>query len=494
MSQAHILAIDDEPELLQSMRKILSRVGHRVSTASSAEEGLLRLQRSDDVDLILTDLMMPGIGGMELLKSVRRKQLDIPVILITAYATVETAVQAIKEGAFDYVSKPFSADELQVVVTRALDMRRLTTENRRLRAQLGAQEESRDHGIIGESSPIRRIRELLQRVGPTPLGVLITGESGTGKEVIAQALHRLSARADKAFVPVDCAAIPANLMESELFGHEKGAFTGAATLRKGLVEAADSGTFFLDEIGELDPPVQVKLLRLLQEGEFRRVGGSRMLKADLRVVAATNRDLEQAVKEGRFREDLFHRLNVVHIRLPALRERGEDVSLLLQHFLERESTISGRTELRYGPDVLEAMSRYKWPGNVRELVNCVRYLVGLSIGPVIGISDLPPRIRDAIGRSAPTAAPAAAAGSPGATGAGGLPVGIHYELPYKKAKRLWLEVFEYAYITALLKEHDGNISHAARAAGIDRKSIQRLMKRNQMSNPMDDEDDEEDED
>jgi len=478
LSQAHILAIDDEPELLESIRKILSRAGHRVTTAASAEEGLLHLQRSDEPDLILTDLMMPGIGGMELLKSVRKKQLDVPVVLMTAYATVETAVQAIKEGAFDYVSKPFTADQLQVVTRRALDMRRLTNENRRLRAQLGAQVESKDHGIVGESGSIRRIRELLRRVGPTPLGVLITGESGTGKEVIAQALHRLSARADKPFIPVDCAAIPANLMESELFGHEKGAFTGAANLRKGLVEAAEGGTFFLDEIGELDPPVQVKLLRLLQEGEFRRVGGTKMMHSDLRVVAATNRDLEKAVKDGRFREDLFHRLNVVHIVLPPLRERGEDVALLIKFFMERECTVSGRSDLRISPDVLESLGRYRWPGNVRELVNCVRYMVGLSAGPVIHMADLPPRIRDAIVRASPSiAAPQTAAAPVG----GGLPIGIHYELPYKKAKRLWLEVFEFAYISALLKKHNGNISHAARAAGIDRKSIQRLMKRNEMS-------------
>ncbi len=478
MRQAHILAIDDEPELLESIRKILSRAGHRVSTAASAEEGLLLLQRSDEPDLILTDLMMPGIGGMELLKSVRKRQPDVPVILITAFATVETAVQAIKEGAFDYVSKPFTADGLQVVVQRALNMRQLSSENRRLRAQLGAQEDERSYGIVGESAPIRRIRDLLQRVGPTPLGVLITGESGTGKEVVAQALHRLSKRRDKPFIPVDCAAIPANLMESELFGHERGAFTGAATQRKGLVEAADGGTFFLDEIGELDPPVQVKLLRLLQEGEFRRVGGTRMLRADLRVVAATNRDLERAVAEGRFREDLFHRLNVVHIRLPPLRERGEDVQLLVKHFVERECVLSGRTDLRLSPEVLEILGRYRWPGNVRELVNCVRYIVGLSAGPVIGPMDLPQRIREAVGRAAP------ALPQPRPAGEGGgerTPLGIRYDLPYKRAKRLWLEVFEYAYISALLKKHGGNISHAARAAGIDRKSIQRLMKRNEMS-------------
>jgi DNA-binding NtrC family response regulator len=481
VSQGHILAIDDEPELLESIRKILVRQGYQVSCVASAEEGLLFLQRSEAPDLILTDLMMPGIGGMELLRSVKSKQLGIPVVLITAFATVETAVQAIKEGAFDYVPKPFSADQLRVVVDRALGMRRLRDENRRLRAQLGAHTEAEGHGIIGDSPPVRRLQALVQRVGPTPLGVLITGESGTGKEVVAQALHRLSTRCDKPFIPVDCAAIPASLMESELFGHERGAFTGAAALRKGLVEVADNGTFFLDEIGELDPPVQVKLLRLLQEGEYRRVGATRMQHADLRIVAATNRDLEAMVREGKFREDLFHRLNVVHIRLPPLRDRGDDIALLLQHFLKRYTAESGRDGLRFGADVVEALGEYRWPGNVRELVNCVRYMVGLSPGPVLGMNDMPPRIRDAVGRSMPRlSAPGDRAG-PSHGLAGGLPVGIHYDLPYKKAKRLWLEVFEFAYISALLKSHDGNISHAARAAGIDRKSIQRLMKRNNMS-------------
>ena len=485
MSLGHILCIDDEPELLQSMRKILQRKGYQVTTANSGEEALLWLKQDQEPDLILTDLMMPGIGGLDVMRAVHRNAPQLPVVVITAYASVDTAVSAIKDGAFDYVPKPFGPDQLLVVVERALATRKLRQENRRLRAQLGAQETRGDSGIIGDSEPIRRIRELLKRVGPTDLGVLITGESGTGKEVVAQALHKLSNRSEQAFVPVDCAAIPANLMESELFGHEKGAFTGASNQRKGLVEVANHGTFFLDEIGELAMPVQVKLLRLLQEGEYRRVGGTRMLNADLRVVAATNRVLEEEVASGKFREHLFHRLNIVHIRLPPLRERREDIPLLANHFVVRFAAEGGRPDLRMGAELVEAISRYDWPGNVRELVNCCRFIAGLALTNVAGIDDLPPRVRDAVGRARPVPPPMAVApaAQEASSEAGGLPVGIRYDLPYKKAKRLWLEVFEYAYITHLLKAHEGNISHAAREAGIDRKSIQRLMKRNAMENP-----------
>ena len=478
MTVGHILAIDDEVELLASMRKILGRAGFTVTTATSGEEGLLALQREEPPDLILSDLMMPGISGMDVLRAVRRKHPETPVVLITAYATVETAIEAIKEGAYDYMPKPFGPDELLVVVERAIGHRRLKDENRRLRAQLGAESGEGDLGLVGESPEMRRLKDLLRRVGPTDLSVMISGESGTGKEVVARAIHRLSSRSTQPFVPVDCAAIPANLMESELFGHEKGAFTGAASLRKGLVEVADRGTFFLDEIGELAAPVQVKLLRLLQEREYRRVGGTRIHAADLRVVAATNRKLDEAVSSGDFREDLFHRLNVVHVMLPPLRDRPDDIPLLLQHFMQRLGVECGRPDLRLGQEVVEVLCAYDWPGNVRELVNCARYVVNLSVGPVINLGDLPPRLRRLDGRRPPPVGGTPATPVPAGESLSG--VAIRYDLPYKKSKRLWLEVFEYAYITRLLKDHGGNISHAARAAGIDRKSIQRLMKRNQM--------------
>ncbi len=475
MSSGTILAVDDELELLRSIRKILGREGFDVITAASGEEGLLVLQQDESPDLVLVDMMMPGIGGMEVLRAVQKRHSDTQVILITAYATVETAVQAIREGAYDYLPKPFSPDQLLFTVNRAMERGRLTRENRALRARLGTNRDDEPSSpVVGQSPAMQRLRELVRRVGPTDLGVLITGESGTGKEVVAQALHQVSGRSKRPFVPVDCAAIPANLMESELFGHERGAFTGATGRRKGLVEAADGGTFFLDEIGELDPQTQVKLLRLLQERQFRRVGGTELQSADLRVIAATNRPLEKMVKAGEFREDLYHRLNVVHVHLPPLRKRPEDVPILLKHFVERTCAESGRAPLRLSTAVVEALTLYEWPGNVRELVNCARYVSSLAPGPDVRLADLPPRVRG--GSSTRPIGPSPSAPS----GVGSMP-GIRYDLSYKKAKRLWLEVFEFSYISQLLKEHNGNISHAARAAGIDRKSIQRLMKRNDMS-------------
>ena len=483
MSKPKILVVDDEQELLTSIKLILSREKMDVVTANCAEEALLAMQQSLTPDLVISDLMMPGIGGLELLKLMRNKMPTVPVILITAHATLETAIEAIRSGAYDYLPKPFGPEQLTITVERALNHQKLKSENERLRAQVGAIAKDQNDGMMGESEPMRRVKDLLKRVGPTDLSVLVTGESGTGKEVFARALHNRSNRNKKPFIPVDCAAIPATLMESELFGHEKGAFTGAGSRRKGLVEAADSGTFFLDEIGELAMPVQVKLLRLLQEREFRRVGGTEIHKVDLRVVAATNRNLEQAVERGDFRADLYHRLNVVQVVLPPLRERGEDVPLLLQGFLDRLAAQQGRTPLHCTPEVSELMERYTWPGNVRELFNCARYLSGLTAGDLAQISDLPQRIRLAAGVESqkPVNAPQAseAYSTPNA------PQGpaVRYDLSYKKAKRLWLEVFEYAYINRLLEKHDGNISHAARAAGIDRKSIQRLMKRNEMSLP-----------
>jgi len=483
MNKAKILVVDDEPELLKSITRILGRENLEVITATCAEEALLGLQQSTKPDLIISDLMMPGISGLELLKLIQRKMPEVPVVLITAHATLDTAIEAIRAGAYDYLPKPFGHDQLVITVKRALNHRELKNENKRLRAQVGAMKSPVDEGMIGDSAPMRRVKELLSRVGPTDLSVLITGESGTGKEVFARALHNLSTRSKKPFIPVDCAAIPGNLMESELFGHEKGAFTGAQSRRKGLVEAANTGTFFLDEIGELELPIQVKLLRLLQEREFRRVGGTDIHSVDLRIVAATNRNLEAAVADGSFREDLYHRLNVVQVVLPPLRDRGEDVVLLLQSFLDRLSTQQGRPALRCSPEVTELLSNYPWPGNVRELFNCARFMTGLTQGEVAKLEDLPPRIREANHRTPSSPSPTEHPTNPPHRSPAPEIHGpaVRYDLSYKEAKRLWLEVFEYAYVKNLLQKHKGNISHAARAAGIDRKSIQRLMKRNQMT-------------
>jgi DNA-binding NtrC family response regulator len=468
---ARLLCVDDEADLLETARRILARDGHEVVAVGSGGEALVELE-GDPFDLVLTDLMMRDIDGMAVLASARAKSPGVPVVLMTAYATIETAVTAMRSGAWDYIAKPFSMQELRVVVERALGHGRLARENHRLRAELEARGAAPT--FIARSAAMHAVDELLVRVAPTDLTVMITGESGTGKEVVARAVHSRSRRAAGPFVPVDCAAIPANLMESELFGHERGAFTGATTARRGLVEEADGGTFFLDEIAELETTVQTKLLRLLQDHEFRRVGGNKLLRADLRVVAATNRDLEAEVAAGRFREDLFHRLNVVRVQLPALRERPEDIAPLVDHFLERFRQESGRATLRLSPAVRARLDAHPWPGNVRELVNCMRYLVGLARGPEAELADLPPGLR--------TAAPAPPEVGPVGIAAGATaeapPLDVlRPEVPYKTAKRVWSDWFDEVYVRRLLDAHGGNVSAAARATGIDRKSIQRMIKR-----------------
>ncbi len=449
---ACILVVDDEPDLLETVRKILVRDGHEVVAVADGSEVADRL---DGVDIVLTDLMMPRVDGMAVLEAVRATSGDIPVVMMTAFATIDNAVSAMRAGAWDYLAKPFTPQQLRVAVTRALQHGALTTENRRLRRALGRRQ---GPVLITSSAAMLAVEDMIRRVAPTELTVLITGESGTGKEVVARVIHDASRRANSAFVPVDCAAIPANLVESELFGHEKGAFTGAMGIRHGLVEEADGGTFFLDEIGDLDLPIQTRLLRLLQEQEFRRVGGAKMLRADIRVVAATNRDLEAQVAAGRFREDLYHRLNVVRVRLPPLRDRREEIPALLEHFIDRFRHETGRGALRLAPTLLARLHAHEWPGNVRELANVARYLVGLSRGPEATCDDLPPSFQEAATLAA-------------------LPVEVRFDLPYKEAKRLWVERFDEAYIPRLLDQHGGNVSAAARTAELDRKSIQRILRR-----------------
>jgi two-component system response regulator HydG len=383
-----LLVVDDEPGIVDSLQKIFEREHLRVLTATSGAEAL-ELIRREPVSVMITDLMMAGMSGMDLLKASRSLSPETETVLMTAYGTVENAVEAMKQGAYDFVTKPIKRAHLLRVVGKALEKRSLVEENRALRAQLAAQKKRTP---IGQSLPWRRTMDIVMQAAPSLATVLLLGESGTGKELLARAIHDYSARARAPFVPVNCAALPESILEAELFGSEKGAFTGAVQRHDGRFLQADGGTLFLDEIGEIPTHVQVKLLRVLQEGEVERLGG-RTVKVDLRLVAATNQDLKAAVREGRFREDLYYRLNVIAVPIPPLRDRREDVPLLAEHFLQLYAERNGRRLGGFSKAAAEAMARYDWPGNVRELENTVERAVVLSRGTAIDVDDLPPEVR-----------------------------------------------------------------------------------------------------
>jgi two-component system response regulator HydG len=383
-----VLVVDDEPTIADSLQKILERESLRVLTAGSGGEALDIIRR-EPVSVLLTDLMMPGMSGMDLLRASKSVAPETETVLMTAYGTVENAVEAMKQGAYDFVTKPIKRAHLVRVVGKALEKRSLVQENRSLRAQLAAEKR---RSLIGQSLPWRRTMEIVMQAAPSQATVLLLGESGTGKELLARAIHESSPRANGPFVPVNCAALPESILEAELFGYEKGAFTGAAQRHDGRFVQADGGTLFLDEIGEIPTHVQVKLLRVLQEGEVERLGG-RTMKVDLRLVAATNQDLRAAVREGRFREDLYYRLNVIAVPIPPLRDRRDDVPLLAEHFLKLYAARNARQLAGFSRAAADAMARYDWPGNVRELENTVERAVVLSRGSAIEIDDLPPEVR-----------------------------------------------------------------------------------------------------
>jgi two-component system response regulator HydG len=383
-----LLVVDDEASNLESLERIFTREGLEVLTAPDGKEGL-ELLRKRRIDVLLTDLMMPGVSGVDLLKAARKIAPETEVVLMTAYGTVETAVEAMREGAYDFITKPLKRAHVVRVVEKALEKQSLLVENRTLKAQLAA---ARRRPIVGQSLAMRRTLEVVEQAAPSAATVLLLGESGTGKELLARRIHEQSPRAGGPFVPVNCAAIPEGILEGELFGYEKGAFTGAVARRDGRFASADGGTLFLDEIGEIPPSIQVKLLRVLQEGEIERLGGKTQ-RIDLRLVAATNRDLKRAVAEGRFREDLYYRLNVIALTVPPLRDRREDVPLLVDHFLGRfreknQKEVTGTTRA-----ALDALLAYEWPGNVRELENAVERAVVLTKSSVIDIDDLPREVR-----------------------------------------------------------------------------------------------------
>jgi two-component system response regulator HydG len=383
-----VLVVDDEPAIVDSLQKILERESLRVLTAGSGGEAL-DIVRRESIWVLLTDLMMPGMSGMDLLRASKSVAPETETVLMTAYGTVENAVEAMKQGAYDFVTKPIKRAHLVRVVGKAIEKRSLVQENRSLRAQLAAEKRRM---LIGQSLPWRRTMEIVMQAAPSTANVLLLGESGTGKELLARAIHENSPRAAGPFVPVNCAALPETILEAELFGYEKGAFTGAVQRHDGRFVQADGGTLFLDEIGEIPTHVQVKLLRVIQEREVERLGG-RTMKVDLRLVAATNQDLRAAVREGRFREDLYYRLNIIPVPIPPLRDRRDDIALLAEHFLQLYAARNKRTLAGFSRAAADAMSRYDWPGNVRELENAVERAVVLSRGSAVEIDDLPSEVR-----------------------------------------------------------------------------------------------------
>ncbi len=441
MRRVKILVIDDDESLRRVLEYNLAQEGYAVLSAASGEQGL-ELLKKEGADVVVTDVRMPGMDGLQVLEGVRKVDPNIQVVILTAFGTIEMAVEAMKAGAFHYISKPFNRDELKLTLKKALQLKELERENVTLRQEL--KERSGLETIIADSPQMQAILEMIERVAPTETTVLILGESGTGKELIARAIHANSPRAGGPFVAVNCAAIPENLLESELFGHVRGAFTGAIRDRVGKFEAAERGTIFLDEIGEMRPELQVKILRGLEERVLERVGDNKLIRVDVRVLAATNKDLTKAIQAGEFREDLYYRLNVVPLQIPPLRERREDIRPLVQHFLKR---LGASPRLTIAPDAFRALESYEWPGNVRELENALERAMIFHRDDAIALADLPETIR------APKAKEAA---------------NLAMSLP---DAGLSLEEVEKELILRALQKHEWNQSRAARYLGITRHTL-----------------------
>ncbi|HUK66284.1 MAG TPA: sigma-54 dependent transcriptional regulator [Anaeromyxobacteraceae bacterium] len=460
-----VLIVDDEPVLLKALEALLSKKGHQVTALDSPIQATQRLAQ-EDFDVALLDVKMPDLSGLELLTAVKHRRPEVEVIMMTGHATVETALAAVKAGAYDYLTKPFDDVELVArAVEKAAERKQLFDRNRALETALREKEGGTPgDGLVGNSGPIRDVVRMVDAVAYSAATVLVQGESGTGKELVARALHAKSPRRGHPFVALNCGALTETLLESELFGHVKGAFTGAQRDQKGLFDAADGGTIFLDEIGDIPPATQVRLLRVLQEGELKRVGSADSIKVDVRVIAATHRDLPKLVKAGKFREDLFYRLNVIAIPLPALRERIEDVPLLAHHFLRRYTERLGKKVKTLSPEAIELLCGYRWPGNVRELENAVERAVVLCRGESISPADLPPAVT---GRTAPLIREAPLAGDDAAW----------LSMSYAVAKEQALRRFEKSYVEALMRACENNISAAARKAGMDRSNFKRVLRK-----------------
>ncbi len=459
MSKNRLLVVDDDESLRWVTKVQLEQSGYAVSAAADGHQALELLEQSG-ADLVITDLMMPGMSGLDLLKAIRSGHPDLLVIVATAFGTVETAVEAMKAGAYDYITKPVNIDELRMIVARALEHVNLKEEVRALRCSL-----DRKYGfenILGQSKALLHVLDMASRAARTISTVLIRGETGTGKELLAKAIHFNSPRKDRSFITINCGAIPKDLIESELFGHVKGSFTGALASKRGLVEQADGGSLFLDEIGELPPELQVKLLRLIQHGEVATVGAMSAGKVDVRVIAATHRNLQAMVEDGTFREDLYYRLTVIPLELPPLRDRREDIPELVQHFFVKATGKHGRPDLQLRPSLLPYFASYTWPGNVRELENIVERLVVLSPGVEITLEDLPEFLR----RERPAVEE------------------LHLDLP---PQGISLEAVEKELILSALKKFNWNQTQAARYLDLSRKTlIYRMEKHNLQRDPQND--------
>jgi two-component system response regulator AtoC len=450
-----VLVVDDK----ENMRKLVARILEEGFAVEEAEDGAraLALVATRPWDVVVTDLRMPGADGFEVLAAVKARDPATEVVLMTGYATVADAVRAMKQGAFDYLQKPFDPDAALAVVTQAAERKRLADAARRAAP---ATAEEGFHGLVGASARMRDVYRLLEKAAAVDATVLMGGETGTGKELAARAIHYASARGPRRFVPVNCGALPGELVESELFGHARGAFTGAAAAKAGLFEEAQGGTLFLDEIAELPLPAQVKLNRVLQEKELRRVGENRTIPVDVRVIAATHRDLRQEIDAGRFREDLYYRLHVFTVALPPLRDRAEDVPLLAAHFLAKHANALRRPLTGFTPEAMRRLAAHPWPGNVRELENVVERAVAVAGGDLVSEGDLPPELAE----PAPGAAPPPA---PGALAA----------MPYKDAVAGARDRVSRDYLVALMTEFAGNVTRAAERAGVERESLHRLLRK-----------------
>lgn len=441
-----ILVVDDEESICKSLGGIFTDEGYEVLTAASGEDAL-KIVEEELPNLILLDIWLPGIDGIETLKIIKSEHSEIRVVMMSGHGTVETAVKATKLGAFDFIEKPLSLDKVLLIVNHALDMTRLEEENILLRQKI-----IHEYELTGNSEPIMELKETISLIAPTNAWILIMGENGTGKELVARSIHKQSRRVHKPFIEVNCAAIPEELIESELFGHEKGAFTGATEKKRGKFDLAHEGTMFLDEVADMSLKAQAKILRILQEKKYERVGGTKIVATDVRVLAATNKDLEKEMEEGRFRQDLFYRLNVIPLKVPPLRDRKEDIPLLVKRFLKDFACREGDPEKNITNDALNILIQHDWPGNVRELKNIVERLIIMKAGNIIDASDVPPFVKREQ-RSEPSMSWATIDS-------------------YRAAKA----AFEKQYIAKKLREFDGNISRTAEAIGLERSNLHRKLR------------------